>query len=87
VRAKHMLVISHRLTAPHSVALQHPWVKNTIWKNFFTKAKGTLAPEKGHFLGFLNTWVGLGPLGPPGSYAPDAKSSNTRPFTDFILRL
>jgi hypothetical protein len=45
------------------------------------------AKEKGHFLDFLKTWGGLGPLAPPpGSYAPDAKSSNIRPFTDFILR-
>jgi hypothetical protein len=60
--------------------------KYNLNKIFHKGQLGTLAPEKGHFLGFLNTWV-LGPLGPPGSYATDAKSSNTRPFTDFILRL
>jgi hypothetical protein len=50
------------------VALQHPWVKNEIWTIFFTKAKGTLPPEKGHFLCLLKTWGGLGPPVPTPLY-------------------
>jgi hypothetical protein len=50
------------------VALQHPWVKNAIWTIFFTKAKGTLPPEKGHFLCFLKTWGGLDPPVPTPLY-------------------
>jgi hypothetical protein len=69
--------VGNCLTAPHSsnhsltdIALQHLWVKNAIWRTFFTKAKGTLppekghfAPKKGHFLYLLKTW-GLAPPPP-----------------------
>jgi hypothetical protein len=71
------LVNYHCLTAPHKtqrltdVALQHPWVKNAIWTTFFTKAKGTLPPEKGHFLCLLKTWG--------GALAPRSYASETLP--------
>jgi hypothetical protein len=84
------LVISHCLTAPHSsnhkdsqIALTHirEYIKNAICTAFFTKAKGTLPPEKRHFLCLLKTWGALAPLPPPpppsGSYAPEYSVCNT----------
>jgi hypothetical protein len=68
------LVISHCLTAPHSsnhkdsqIALTHirEYIKNAICTAFFTKAKGTLPPEKRHFLCLLKTWGALAPLSSP----------------------
>ena len=37
---------------------------------FLVKKKGTLPLKRGHFFSLRNFWGGLGPLGPPGSYAP-----------------